>query len=559
MKGKKNNRRGGRGRDKFSARQRAVESADMKENIPNRFEAGKREDHDFHQGKPNDWQWYAANPQLIKDYASYPFGAPVGNQVPGFTTAVPGVMALNFVPTIGWADQENSPINIAMRRLYSYVRHANSGATNYDAPDLMLYMVAVDSALMYHAWMKRIYAVMQDYTPFNRYYPKALVTAMGANFDDIESNLNDFRGYINIYAAKIAQLWIPNSMSYMARHSWMCEGIYTDSNSAKAQTYLYTPAACYGFLLDSKGVGACRLVNMPGSATFAQIVEYGNGLINPMIANEDFGIMSGDILKAFGANGIVKVQGITENYQILPVYDQEVLSQMENCVIWGGSVSAEITQTTDVGTGYLVSKPEVTKVYSLDISNFPQRYLDQIMSNLSAPYTGSKFLNFHMDSPTPELVMVATRLMSGGTLESSVVTGNKILTMYNATTCGSEIVTNAYVYYYGNSIYNPTAGWGLQWMNVSTCDISGVSLIGTLDDAATEMSVMTRKYAMLANFDWHPGVQDYVVIANDGDASWSKNTLPVMDLDFYTLLDQNNLNNMHLTALLSEFSIPMLS
>lgn len=189
--------------DQFTKRQREVESEDMKK-VPNNV---RRDASNMHACKPNDWRWYAQNEQLMRDYASYSFNNPVGEIMltgnPRIDSAsVPGVMALRFYPCIGFANDETSPINVAMRRLYSFVRHANSGASNYDAPDLMMYCVAVDSAYMFLAHMKRVYGVMLNYTPFNRYYPKALVAAMQFNFDNIEKNLNDFRGYINQYAIK---------------------------------------------------------------------------------------------------------------------------------------------------------------------------------------------------------------------------------------------------------------------------------------------------------------------------------------------------------------------
>lgn len=98
------------------------------------------------------------NPQLVKDVASLSFRTPLGspsglpsrsNPVGRDRRSIPGIMNLYFVPTIGSSTAgESSAINIAAKNIYSFVRHENSGRINYDAPDLMLYLLALDSAFM---------------------------------------------------------------------------------------------------------------------------------------------------------------------------------------------------------------------------------------------------------------------------------------------------------------------------------------------------------------------------------------------------------------------------
>lgn len=561
----KNPKRSSSEGDKLSRRQREVESVDMRK--ADRIAPESRSGADFFQGRPNDWRWYAQNEQLVTDYASYPFGAPVGNLLQSGLASIdagsiPGVMAFPFIPTIGVADNENAPINVAMRKLYSFVRHANSGASNYDAPDLMLYMLAVDSAMMFHSFLKRAYGVMMDYTAFNRYYPRALVTAMNLNFDDIERNLNDFRGYINQYAVKLSQLWVPNSMSYMARHTWMCEGLYTDSNTAKAQTYFYYPAMYLQFALDNDGVGSCEYVYPPNKATLSSLITFGNSLLNAMIPNEDFGIMSGDILKAFGESGIVKVSGITEDYRILPVYDQEVLSQMENATLFRDQdMSSNITQAKAVGTGYLIATPKIGTSISGFTAAIPSQYQKNLADAAHAPLTANHLLNFHHGNVTPSEVMVATRLTNVCGPVTSVTTSsvgsNFGITAYSSLlSCGSEICLAAQMYNYVMVQGSLTLKVDLVYTNMNKL------LTGSIDSAAASVGSFVGVLTKLATFDWHPQIIPIVFqdSAESGtDVSWSSPQGYLMDVDWFTPLNEMNLRNMHMTALLSEFSIPMIT
>ena len=207
----------------------------------------------------NDPAWYAVNDQLLRDSASFPYSWPVGNRLTqivqetgagrnaGVEQSIPGVLSLYLSPTIGWADSSESPVNVASRNIYSFVRHANSGHANYDAPDLMLYLLAMDSCYSYHSFLRRLYGVMMDYTPINRYYPRAVVASMNVDFDDAMAHLAQLRCFINQFAVKLGSMCVPNSMSYMVRHMWMYSQIFVDSMSAKAQTYLYNPHAFYKF------------------------------------------------------------------------------------------------------------------------------------------------------------------------------------------------------------------------------------------------------------------------------------------------------------------------
>lgn len=542
--GKKDNSKRSRSKQpQYTRRQREVESEDMKKR-PNRVRPDDRRGDSCFEGKPNDWRWYAQNQQLVTDYANYPFGTPLGNTLMlgndyVDTGAVPGIMVLEFVPTIGYAAEETDPINVAMRRVYSFVRHANSGASNYDAPDLMMYLLAVDSAMMYLEWMKRVYGVMLDYTPFNRYYPRALVTGMRASFEDIEQHLNDFRGYINQFAVKLAQLWIPNSMSVLARHSWMCQGLYVDGNTAKAQTYFYQPTRFYQFTLDAQGAGSLRQVILSENSTFAQIVQLGNSLLAPMITNEDFGIMAGDILKAYGNGGIVSVSGITENYQILPVYSEEVLSQIENSTCFGDLLtgSADVTQETAVGTGYLVSQP---KCIGPSGNEFHDANVQQQMINFLGM---RKLLNFHHSSVTPEEVMVATRLTNIPNATYFTETASEKYYLCDMVTAGTEIVTGYRIFRnVGNDIIQNWTEFTVKEIGPNEISIKN---IGDTVPAITQ-------------FDWNPHIWMVATVVSSSGASIRPAILPLADLEWYTYLDQTNLKNMTMAALLSEFTVPQI-
>lgn len=300
--------------------------------------------------KDNDPRWYALNPQLLKDAASFPYAWPLGNRLTVGSRgklinegSLPGIMVMNWVPTIGYSRDGTSPVNVASINTYTKVRHDNSGHANYDHADYMMYLLAMDSVYAFHSWMRRVYGCMLTYSNTNRYYPRAIVQAMGVDFDDLQGNLADFRQYINTYAIKASALAVPANMSFMTKHYWMSEGLYYDSQQDKPQTYLFNPLGFYRFNISADEtphgwLEFARMFTDGDSATaFAgcnaaaikwklnDFIQYGDSLLAPIISDEDFGIMSGDTLKSFGVGGCYTLPVTEETYTVLPSYSSEVL------------------------------------------------------------------------------------------------------------------------------------------------------------------------------------------------------------------------------------------
>lgn len=580
MKGKKNRGTGRKYTRKDSSKnmRRDVEVEDTARrelrNDTNKYDCRSRD---------NDPSWYARSPQIIRDFASLPFGNPVGSQLPGTVArlgsgSIPGIMTLFYTPTIGVANSENSAVNVAMRNIYSYVRHANSGHANYDAPDLMMYLLAMDSVYMFVSWIKRLYGQMMLSTVYNRYYPKALIESELVDYDDLAENLADFRGFINLYVAKIGSMAVPNSMSYMARHSWMTEGLYVDDPSTpKAQTYKYVPASFFQFYLDSSStnvVGALKQTGIVYQAnntyvakrTFADIVALGNSLINPILSNEDMNIMSGDILKAFTDSGVVKQTGISETYIVLPTYSAEVLSQMENASIYSGSLGVGVSQTTEVGTGYLVSTP-IAPVRNLRNMNMEpdgtSTVAGSVIQKMVGPYQGDRLLNMHTQEVTPDMVMVATRLLNTVSTQSDLegtTSGALLLARARMASCGSEVITSGTIWYY---TFNNGAAT-LQNMQIATNMLYTVTIpefSGAPGQTMTQIGLwVLPDIARLTQFDWHPLVYPTFVGWNS-DAVVQENKIVQPSCMFgdvanYTTISEANISNMNDIALLSEFSVP---
>nr|AVX53591.1 putative capsid [Marmot picobirnavirus] len=296
----------------------------------------------------NNPEWYFAYPGLMDLATLIPHtwatGVPIDlTGKSGFTGAAdnlhtltaPGLLALKLAPSVGNTATSTDPINLAAQSLYSWIRHDQTGSKNYESPDLMIYVLGMASVYSAIIWLQRIYGYALDFVQENRYMPIAYAAADGVNLDNIQENLADFQFGINYLIHKAASLHVPSTITYFNRHAMLYRDIYTEGSSIKDQQYMYCPIGFYKFGLNSQGAGILNIEKLPGtSMTYDQLINYVDGLLQPILMDvEDAGTMSGDILRAFGESGLIKLQVIDNTYKVIPHFDIGVLEQFKNATI----------------------------------------------------------------------------------------------------------------------------------------------------------------------------------------------------------------------------------
>lgn len=579
-----------------------------KDNCKNPIDTGSRQD--------NDPSWYAATPALLKDVSTIPFANATGypfanatlrdsnrNEGVGFigtnSMAVPGIMTLLFTPTIGNAQSATDAINIAGYSLFSYMRSNNSRTGEYEMPDLMMMLLASDSAYTLYSYLVRAYGIMSYYSVWDKYTPKALLTAMGIDYDDLVMNLADFRAMINTYAYKLASICVPKDITYITRHIWMAENIYKDAETTKAQYYMYVPDKFFQYsetgttgsqldLVQFYGSKRSTVTNKTGLLTVADLQAWTERLINPLIGSEDINYMSADILNAFGTGGIFRVLPIADNYTVTPVYNKEVLSQFENATILypglkyipGDSKSTEIpemmstfvagsvNQKPGINEGYLVSNIKIYTPVAQDLDTtgaFPTPLLTFVEPR-------DFILNMHHDSPTPEEIMVATRLrfrimptyhaqpfwnkVNDFTPLEYPSLGSGQFWSRPLATVGSEVITRGEVW---NLADYSSGGRAVSRMFGSLTPWDAKDMGGNYGTLPFGWQVLTTLKSVLGKFDWCP-IHQFVYYDQSNSGSSTPNNyiyaeVPEFEMDNWTNIDENTLNRMHEIAILSEFSV----
>lgn len=481
--------------------------------------------------------YFAVTPQLLTDSASISFSEPTGGQystVPDYNTkkyAIPGIMVLSAIPTIGKAGSAISPVNVASRNVYNYVRHANAGHTNYDSPDLMMYLLAMDSLYAYYSWMVRTYGLMSFYTQKNRYVPDQLIAGSGVDRGDISGKMSDFRAFINQSALRIGSLCVPRDMPLFQWHSQLFQNVFMDAPSVKAQLYLINPECVFKYspYTDPQGTELVP-VQMPSVWnntfwTLDQIKDNFNTLANALLGEEDVNIMSGDILKAYGRENLVQLGSIPEDYVVVPDYNTSVLTMIHNLSI----------------TGY--ADYETLNIRQTQVGDTPTITHNPAFKTVSIGSKGPKLFTLPTDEPTPADVMLASRwsniVDSETALNPADPLGDQYITLDSF---GSEIFTMA-------SILRKREDDSGNWVN-NIQQIFRVMDAGTASNTVGAVQTLTQ----LEKFDWHPAVRIINSTSNNTWEFWNE----LQDVENYTILSKTDLSKMHETAVLSEFAVPVM-
>lgn len=506
----------------------------------------------------NDPSWHAANQQLLKDVASFPFAYPTGSfinlsnacgtsDVLNGSYAIPGLMILDLLPTYGYSDSAGDPMNVAAQSLYSYIRHANSGSRNYDSSDLMIYFMTMDQLYSYINWLQRIYGLATAYTQLNRYYGANALICEGIDIESVQQNLANFRAGINMLIDKVAQFVVPKCLPVFKKHATTFAGLYIEGDSIKQQLYMFHPAAFGRFELDETGAGSLAYYRTPGAkntpATVNDLLAYGYAMINAIYGNEDYGLMSGDVLKAFGGNTL-EVTSCPESYVIMPSYDENVLEQIKNAVTFNDMTINGTKLNYDGVMNKVAIKQSTNKDYLRFrvVANYQPTVTKAGEANIPAIgnciWSGSLFMSTHRTDVDPETVMEISRYMMG----------------MDSKTPGAPLSTGTICFasdlFLGGRAYVRTDDPEEHWAEYKFTS----AMAFDRDKNTLYREEILNLYSVISSFDYHPPIRHVAFFgSNTGSATPAEQVF--YDFDNYTVVSTESLKNLHSVAAMSELAV----
>lgn len=548
--------------------------------------------------RKNDLSWYCTDEQILKDVARIPYSIPVGYPMSRrgkinigltaseFDNAIPGIASMSIIPTIGNAQHANDAVNVAANGMYTFVRHWNSGSRNYDANDLIIYCMAVDSVYYMLSWATRLYATLSLYAQGNRYLPDALIRAQHVDPNDLRANMAQFRAGINQRIRKIATLVVPSVLPIFSRHSWLFSNYFIEGESVKDQIYLFTPDAWYKFGYDNDSAGMLTCYKLRGTHTVGgetnyigcdDILTIVDQMIDPIFADEDFNIVSGDILKAYGETNILKLALIPDELPIGVAFSEEVLLQFKNAKtqnvmtdnnhddnpvlsrnFWNGMFN--IHQSS--GKSYVIVERDPTAISYYHDFDFSQGYFgghtDQPLEMVAIQamwneWSKPTLLTSPHADVQPGENMINTRLTLAFDLEYDDTDEAPFKTRVNEMYFGSEWPRQITYWCYHKDI-------ALGVNNLFSRAFERIKSV-TIHNVVSDENAITSYLPIRSAFKYAPEVSIVLNTTSEDDENpiFEENGRSMFEVDNYTLVNADVIGLLHNAAIQGEYNIPKIA
>lgn len=525
------------------------------------------------------------NPELLRAAASIPFSSILGDQLFYRTTennTVPGILSLLWDPNMG-SGEVPLAWNKASSEIYSYIVHANSRTYAQDHTDYNIGMLAGSEVFCAIQTAKRVYGVMKSYKEENAYLVDSLVRSLGFNPKDLRRHLSDIWNDINDMTVAASDIWIPNVIPLFSRWLDKCSYVYTDAPGDRSQMYVFVRRHFFMFSGTGSEQGSC-LVQAPipisnfdpinptwenfdaykaiaeTPYTWKQFKAMIYNMIEALTGSQDRGKMYGNIMNAYGKDRMMVLEPMTPDYAVYPVFNAEILMQIENVQPVHRSPIAFAQTQGSRGSIATVTGPLLIPIYR------PKYREGVVASDVYLP--DESVVNMHIPGqPTPEAIVEATRLKAAGLQFTQVFTSDEFFNykkVYSVNgeycgvepgymhfdeqldfipiTAGSEIVTNIFMWKkVPGSIFTEAQPTELEMVSE-----------GDPDKPLDVLSLMA--------FDWHPFYYRITSFALDNEnrpaTGLTVTDEAYGDYDNYTILDVGALDKLNTMCFYSLWGIP---
>lgn len=497
--------------------------------------------------KFNDYSWYSKNPLLVESAARIPFPYRPGDSIQSIWkgggteqhAGLPGIMTLSWIPSIGPAKMTSDPVNVAAKEIYARVRSQFVGNIDADPPDFMIYFICLDSIFSYIGYLKRLYRVLTKWDPDNRYMPEGLLQAMGLNSVDIATLMHEktrLWGNINELVLMTRKFRCPDVFPLFSRHYWLNDNVYTDAATMNSQMYLFNQEMFYQFRTqktpDNIDAGGAILDYNPIVSTHgdpskvvdaAVLFDFGKQLINALAMSDDAYTISGYLLKAYDGAGEFFVDTLPEAEEFYAVYDEAVLSQIENSYTVFGYGYANFKTNAPFQAAEITAisqDPKTNRVLCALTGTTAQVTVKDLTTGVQ--------LNLRKEIPSVEEVVEATRLITTvefiGNDKIEIHAGSEILTGYTITARGSDGT------------------------------VAALATVASMQPVTTTFKVDPGLLALWTHFDWSPAL--YFALFNQAPVN---NSVPTTSCVFQeahnvTYVDEGTLSRLNRVCLYSEFN-----
>lgn len=325
--------------------------------------------------KVNDAEWYVWNEETSKGYSDFAFnvkpgisyeatrnstianGVQITNSSMSKQYQMPGIAIYKYIPLYGNSTSPQSTINVVSQQVWKRVRNLlSNNQTRYEAADMFMYLLAMDQVYLMIHELKRIFRLVNTFTNENREIPRKILNALGFDFNDIVSNLANYRTKLNIIIGDVNTLYVPDIFDIFKRRAVMGQSIIMDDSSKPGQLIipeasgymvfdpvLMSTGSCLSYVdkIDmfgtNKWIDGTSSKNTTSSMTYTKfsmdkVLTQIQRLVQTLTLDQEISMMSGDISKAFDSQ-LFSLPYLGELETVDIVTDDNLREQFKNSLV----------------------------------------------------------------------------------------------------------------------------------------------------------------------------------------------------------------------------------
>lgn len=404
--------------------------------------------------KGNDINWWNKSP-MFADVTRVPFnriyGAGITKRLDPFLSELEidtnarlpmsGIMAIEYVPSIGSSIDSNSAVNRAFNSLFGELYSKTTGTPPIQQMDVAMFITSLASVSTLIGMMKRALGVSQLYSNWNYNFPRNLLEAMRFDPTTVIGWQDELRYSLNDCILNFNNLKVPDVMDIYVRQYALAHNVYCDEDDVTSALYVFNPKGYYVYN-DTASPARLRWVDLETEGLDAKaVIDAINTCLEAWRNSSDLPLISGTIQRAFSETQTISLDYVTENDVVIPTIDRNIMWQINNMnIVEWDDTTFDITQDPVNNTLIFDPSPAAGEANAISYAGWDY------------------FLNSYDGNISEEFIMEATRLIvfpnsdaGGATVPTEFVTNVKVWYSQQVQATGAPIfgyinVPNTIVY-----------------------------------------------------------------------------------------------------------------
>lgn len=282
----------------------------------------------------------------------------------------PNVIAIEVLPVFGQfygyygsnaVDQhlfKMDAMNTVAKKLRWKLTNKSGRNTLYESGDILALFMRYYN-MLFQIWQaRRIYGVVKEWYIKNPHFARNVCEASCYDYDNISTNLADFRYSINRAIECVNQYAMPDLFYIRNHYQSMFDNIYCDSQVYdSAQFYVFHTADKYWRCNDKDGTfhyipdtGSSVSSGTTVSAWTSRI----NTLITDFVHSDDMEAIMTDIMRVFSdKTAYMSIEYLSDPYHVTPVCNTNVLLELHNATIYSTSQMFKVSAQSSFYAGII--------------------------------------------------------------------------------------------------------------------------------------------------------------------------------------------------------------